>query len=303
MKLAVQLNSFINPEGTAGIADQIAERAVWAEAAGFKTFFMMDHFFQLEGIGPFEDPMLDVFSVLSYVAGKTKTIKLGQMVLGVTYRNPAIAIKQQTTLDVLSGGRSYFGIGAAWFEREHLAVGIPFPTLKERFERLEEQLQIAKQLWGDSNGPFNGQHYQLVETVHSPQPLSRPHPPILIGGSGEKKTLRMVAQYGDACNITTAKGIDVLRQKLAVLQEHCTNLGRDYADIEKTSNGGFGKLSRSGAEGTMHPDEAFAFLEQLAASGIDTALMGILAVDAPDSREIVEQELIPFAESLTVAGR
>lgn len=303
MQIAVQLNTFINAQGTAGIADQIAERAIWAESAGFKTFFMMDHFFQLESLGPFEDPMLDVFSVLSYVAAKTSTIKLGQMVLGVTYRNPAIAIKQQSTLDVLSGGRSYFGIGAAWFEREHVALGVPFPTLKERFERLEEQLQIAKQLWSEENGPFNGKYYQLAETVHSPQPLSRPHPPILIGGSGETKTLRMVAQYGDACNITTAQGVEVLRHKLNVLQDHCTRLGRDYADIEKTSNGGFGPLSRSGAEGTMHPDKAFAFLEDLAASGIDTALMGILAVDAPESREIVEKELMPFAASLSVAGR
>jgi alkanesulfonate monooxygenase SsuD/methylene tetrahydromethanopterin reductase-like flavin-dependent oxidoreductase (luciferase family) len=133
--------------------------------------------------------------------------------------------------------------------------------------------------------------------------LSRPHPPILIGGSGEKKTLRMVAQYGDACNITTAKGIETLQHKLNVLQEHCSNLGRDYAEIEKTSNGGFRPLSRSGADGTMHPDEARTFLEQLAASGIDTALMGILAVDSPESREIVENELIPFADALPVAGR
>ncbi|MCC6704112.1 MAG: LLM class F420-dependent oxidoreductase [Thermomicrobiales bacterium] len=303
MKLAVQLNTFLNDEGTAGIADQIADRAVWAEQTGFKTFFMMDHFFQLGQLGPFEDPMLDVFGVLSYVAAKTKTINLGQMVLGVTYRHPAITIKQQTTLDVLSGGRTYFGIGAAWFEREHHALGVPFPPLKERFERLEEQLQIAKQLWSGDNGPFEGKHYQLTETVHAPQPLSSPHPKIMIGGSGEKKTLRMVAQYGDACNIGVSGGIDVLQHKLAVLRDHCSNLGRDYAEIEKTSNGGFGPLSRSGADGTMHPDEAFKFLEGLAASGVDTALMGILAVDAPESREIVEQELMPFAESLPVAGR
>lgn len=303
MKLAVQLNTFLNDQGTAGIADQIADRAIWAEQAGFKTFFMMDHFYQLGNLGPFEDPMLDVFGVLSYVAGKTSTINLGQMVLGVTYRNPVVTIKQQSTLDVLSGGRSYFGIGAAWFEREHLAMGIPFPSLKERFERLEEQLQIAKQLWSDETGPFNGQHYQLAETVHAPQPLSRPHPKILIGGSGEKKTLRMVAQYGDACNIATSGGIDNLRHKLNVLQDHCSNLGRDYAEIEKTSNGGFGPISRSGAEGSMHPDEAFKFLEELAASGVDTALMGILSVDSPESRTIVEEELMPFAESLAVAGR
>ncbi len=303
MKLAVQLNSFLNDEGTAGIADQLADRAVWAENTGFKTFFMMDHFFQVGGMGPFEEPMLDVFGVLSYVAAKTSRINLGQMVLGVTHRNPVIAIKQQTTLDVLSGGRSIFGIGAGWFEREHAALGIPLPSIKERFERLEEQLQIAKQLWSNETGPFEGKHYQLAETIHSPEPLSRPHPTILIGGSGEKKTLRLVAQYGDACNIGTSAGIETLRHKLNVLQGHCADLGRDYAEIEKTSNGGFGRLSRSGDEGTMHPDEAFKLLEDLAASGIDTALMGILAVDSPESREIVEKEVMPFAESLAVAGR
>lgn len=303
MKLAVQYNNFLTDQGAAGIAEQVAERAVWAEQTGFKTFFMMDHFFQLEGLGAFDDPMLDVFSVLSYVAAKTERINLGQLVLGVTYRHPAIAIKQQTTLDVLSGGRSYFGIGAAWFEREHHALAVPFPPLKERFERLEQQLQIAKQLWSEETGPYNGVHYQLAETVHAPQPLRKPHPPILIGGSGEKKTLRMVAQYGDACNIGLRDGIPGLQHKLSVLQEHCRTQGRDYAEIEKTSNGGFGPLSRSGKDGTMHPDEAFALLEQLAASGIDTAVMGILSVDAPESREIVEKELMPFAESLAVAGR
>jgi F420-dependent oxidoreductase-like protein len=303
LKVALQLNKFLNPDGTRGIANQVADRAMWAEQAGFSTFFMMDHFYQIEPLGPAEEPMLDVFSVLSYVAAKTSTIDLGQMVLGVTYRHPGILIKQATSLDVLAGGRTYFGIGAAWYEREHLGLGVPFPPLKERFERLEETLQIAKQMWSDETGPYNGVHYQLAETLNQPQPISAPHPKILVGGSGEKKTLRMVAQYGDACNVSMASGIDTLAHKLAVLREHCDRLGRDYAEIEKTSNGGFDRISRSGEPGTMSPEAAIERLEQLAELGVDMALFGISAVDQPESRELMEREIIPAARSIAVAGR
>lgn len=303
MNVALQLNKFLNPDGTRGIANQIADRAVWAEQAGFSTFFMMDHFYQIEGLGPAEEPMLDVFSVLSFVAGKTSTINLGQMVLGVTYRHPGILIKQATSLDVLAGGRTYFGIGAAWYEREHLGLGVPFPPLKERFEQLEEALQIAKHMWSDDNGPYNGTHFHLAETLNSPQPISTPHPKILVGGSGEKKTLRMVAQYADACNISMANGIDVLAHKLDVLRGHCERLGRDYADIEKTANGGFQRISRSGEEGTMTPESAIERLEQLASLGIDTAIFSIGAIDEPESRALMEREIIPAANALVVAGR
>jgi F420-dependent oxidoreductase-like protein len=303
LKLALQLNQFLNLDGTNGIADQIADRAIWAEQAGFSTFFMMDHFYQIESLGPAEDPMLDVYSVLSYVAAKTSTIDLGQMVLGVTYRHPGVLIKQATTLDVLAGGRTYFGIGAAWYEREHLGLGVPFPPLKERFERLEETLQIAKQMWSDDDGPYEGVHYRLAETLNRPQPISTPHPKILVGGSGEQKTLRMVAQYANACNISMANGLDALAHKLDVLRGHCDRLRRDYADIEKTSNGGFQRISRSGDDGTMTPDAAIERLSQLAALGIDTALMGIGSVDHPESRELVQHQIIPAATAMPVAGR
>ncbi len=303
MNVAVQLNEFHNAGSTSNLAGYVADSAMWAEQAGFSTFYMMDHLFQIDTRWSAEDPMLDVFAVLSYLAAKTSTIHLGQMVLGVTYRHPGVLVKQATSLDVLAGGRTYFGIGAAWYEREHLGLGVPFPPLKERFERLEETIQIALQMWSDDNGPYAGTHYQLAETLNQPQPISSPRPKILVGGSGEQKTLRMVAQYADACNISIANGRDVLEHKLRVLRDHCQRLGRDYGEIEKTSNGGFKRISRSGDDGTMTPDEAIEQLSQLAALGVDTALIGIGSVNAPESREIMEREIIPAAASMTVAGR
>lgn len=298
MKIGLQYNDFREPGGTPEIAARIAERAQWAEAAGFHTFFMLDHLFQVPNVGPAEEPMLEVFSTLAYVAGKTSTIKLGQMVLGVTYRQPGLLIKEATTLDVLSGGRTYFGIGAAWYEREHYGLGLAFPPVKERFEMLEETLQIAKQMWSENNGPYAGKYYRLAETINSPQPLSAPHPPILIGGSGEKKTLKLVAQYADASNINLTEGVEGLKRKLAILQEHCANVGRDYAEIEKTSNGGFLPLSKSGAEGTMSPEQAIDLLGQLKEAGVEQALIGLKVTFPEESRELIAAELIPAAAKL-----
>lgn len=298
MKIGLQYNDFREPGGTPEIAARVAERAQWAEAVGFHTFFMLDHLFQVPNQGPAEEPMLEVFSTLAYVAGKTNTIKLGQMVLGVTYRQPGLLIKEATTLDVLSGGRTYFGIGAAWYEREHLGLGLAFPPLKERFEMLEETLQIAKQMWSENNGPYSGKHYQLAETINSPQPLSSPHPSILIGGSGEKKTLKLVAQYADASNINLTEGVEGLKRKLAILQEHCATVGRDYAEIEKTSNGGFLPLSKSGAEGTMSPEQAIDLLGQLEEAGVAQALIGLKTTFPEESRELIATELIPAAAKL-----
>ncbi|MGH2551072.1 MAG: LLM class F420-dependent oxidoreductase [Thermomicrobiales bacterium] len=296
--MSLQYNDFREQGGTTEIASKVAERAQWAEAVGFHTFFMLDHLFQVPNVGPADEPMLEVFSTLSYVAGKTSTIKLGQMVLGVTYRQPGLLIKEATTLDVLSGGRTYFGIGAAWFEREHLGLGLAFPPVKERFERLEETLQIAKQMWSDNNGPYNGTHYQLAETITSPQPLSAPHPPILIGGAGEKKTLKLVAQYADASNINLTEGVDGLKRKLAILREHCDTVGRDYAEIEKTSNGGVLPLSKSGVEGTMSPEQAIDLLGQLKEAGVTQALIGLKTTFSDESRELIATELIPAAAKL-----
>jgi F420-dependent oxidoreductase-like protein len=178
--------------------------------------------------------MLEGYSALAFAAGITKRIKLGTMVTGVTYRHPGLLVKQVTSLDVLSGGRAYFGIGAGWFEREHLGLGVPFPALSERFTRLEETLQIAQQMWSGNTAPFVGKHYQLAEPINQPPALSRPHPPILIGGSGEKKTLRLVARYADACNLFGAD-LGELERKLEILRRHCDEVGRDYDAIEKTT--------------------------------------------------------------------
>jgi len=298
LKLSLLYNDFRDSAGTPAIGPRLAERAKWAEDAGFHAFFMIDHFFQTPLQGPPDGPMLDVYSALSFVAARTERIMLGPMVLGVMNRQPGPLIKQATTLDVLSGGRSYLGIGAGWFERELTAFGLPFPPVAERFERLEETLQIAKQMWSQSSGPYNGKHYRLAETLNAPQPLRAPHPPILIGGSGEKRTLRLVARYADASNMNLDEGIDSLKRKLAILQDHCLHAGRDYAGVEKTSNGGFLPLSKSGAKGTMSPEQAIDLLGQLKEAGIEQALIGLKVVIPEDSRELIATELIPSVAKL-----
>src|SRR6266513_85836 len=200
MKIGLQVNAFTWEGGDAKIGETFGAIGRRAEEAGFDSLWVMDHFFQIQGIGPAEWPMLEGYSALSFIAGQTSRIKLGTMVTGVTYRYPGILVKTATTLDVLSGGRAYLGIGAAWNEREHLGLDVPFPPMKERFERLEETLQIAYQMWSGEVVPYHGKHYHLEQTLNSPQAITRPHPPILLGGGGEQKTLRFVAKYGDACN-------------------------------------------------------------------------------------------------------
>src|ERR1043166_8678914 len=237
MKIGLQVNNFTWEGGDAKIGEIFGAIGRRAEDAGFDSLWVMDHFFQIQGIGPAEWPMLEGYSALSFIAGQTSRMKLGTLVTGVTYRYPGILMKTVTTLDVLSGGRAYLGIGAAWNEREARGLGVPFPPVKERFERLEETLQIAKQMWSGNHGPYNGKHYQLAETICSPLPLSKPHPPILIGGMGEKKTLRLVAQYADACNFFAGPDLEALQRKLSVLRQHCETVGRNYAEIEKTTLG------------------------------------------------------------------
>jgi F420-dependent oxidoreductase-like protein len=241
MKIGLQVPNFTWPTCPNGMRTKLAEIAQAADETGFTSLWVMDHFFQIGGrdrsglLGPAEDDMLEGYSTLAYLAGLTKKVKLGTLVTGVVYRHPGILIKTVTTLDVLSGGRAYLGIGAAWNEREARGLGIPFPGIKERFERLEETLQIASQMWSENNGVYNGKHFKLAETLCNPQPLTKPHPPILIGGGGEKKTLRLVAQYADACNLFAGMGTDTLRAKLDILKKHCEVVGRDYAEIEKTT--------------------------------------------------------------------
>jgi F420-dependent oxidoreductase-like protein len=193
----------------------------------------MDHYFQMDWMAPAEDPMLEGYTALGFVAGVTERLRLRLLVTGVTYRHPGLLAKAVTTLDVLSGGRAELGIGAAWYEREHRGLGVPFPPTAERFERLEEAIQICLQMWSDDDGRFEGRHYQLEETICRPEPLSQPRPRILIGGAGERKTLRLVAQYADACNIIGSK--DVVAHKIDVLRRHCDEVGRDANDIEVTA--------------------------------------------------------------------
>jgi len=294
MKIGLQVPSFTWPDGPKEIGSKLAEIARTADDNGFASIWVMDHFFQIGGrdrtgfLGPAEDYMLEGYSTLSYLAAITKKVKLGTLVTGVVYRHPGILIKTVTTLDVLSGGRAYLGIGAAWNEREALGLGVPFPPIKERFERLEETLQIANQMWSDNNGPYNGKHFQLAETLCSPQPLSKPHPPILIGGAGEKKTLRLVAQYADACNLFAQMGTETVRNKLDILKGHCEKVGRDYAEIEKTA------LSTAHlAPEKMSPADVIQQCRALAAIGIQQVIFNMPNVHEIKPLETFGREIIP----------
>ncbi|MDQ2808304.1 MAG: LLM class F420-dependent oxidoreductase [Chloroflexota bacterium] len=279
MRIGLQIPVFKWPGGDAALGSTLARIAREAEAAGFYSLWVMDHFFQIQMVGPAEDPMLEGYSALSFMAGVTQTVKLGTMVTGVTYRYPGLLVKTATTLDVLSGGRAYLGIGAAWNEEEHKGLGVPFPPLKERFELLEDALQLAHQMWSDKNdAPFDGKHAHLTRTLNSPQAVSKPHPPILIGGTGEQKTLRFVAQYGDACNLFLQLGDEVVRRKLDVLRGHCDTAGRPYSDIEKTSLDSF--LVGSG-EGALSGQALVDRIGHAADLGFDHAIFSIRNVSEP----------------------
>lgn len=233
MRVGIHFVNFTLPGVPESLGPTLAETAHIAEDSGVSVFTLMDHWFQMEMMATSEDPMLEGYTSLGFLAGHTKTMRLGLLVTGVTYRHPGLLAKIVTTLDVLSEGRAQLGIGAAWYEREHRGLGVPFPPLAERFERLEETLQICLQMWSDDNGPYQGKHYQLAETICSPPPISAPHPRILVGGSGERKTLRLVAQYADACNMFASSPSDIAH-KLEVLGQHCETAGRDPATIDKT---------------------------------------------------------------------
>jgi F420-dependent oxidoreductase-like protein len=286
MRIGLQIPNFTWPGGPARIGGTLGDIARAADDAGFSSLWTMDHFFQIGPVGPPEMDMLEGYSTLSYLAAVTKKLRLGTMVTGVPYRYPGILVKTVTTLDVLSGGRAYLGIGAAWFEQEAKGLGTPFPPVATRFELLEEALQIAKQMWSDDNGPYHGHHNHLAETLCSPQPLSRPHPPILVAGGGEKKTLRLVAQYADACNLFGDAA--AVAPKLEVLKAHCDRLGRDYAEIEKTTLG-----TAHLAAGQMTAKDIVAHCKALAAIGVDQALFNMPNVQDITPLEIFGREVIP----------
>ena len=265
MKLGAHLMRF-DSVPPAQLRDELAATADAAETAGLTWLSVMDHYFQMEPAGfPRSDPMLEAYTTLGYLAGRTSTVQLGVLVTGVTYRHPGLLAKIGATLDVLTGGRATMGLGAAWYEREHLALGVPFPPLAERFERLEETLQICRQMWDPANnGPYEGVHFSLAETLCSPLPLSKPE--ILVGGGGERKTLRLVAQYADACNFM-APTPDELAHKLDVLREHCERLGRDYSEIRVTMNLNGARLLEGDVAGFVDEVRPYAAL------GVDTVML------------------------------
>ncbi|MER6943002.1 LLM class F420-dependent oxidoreductase [Nonomuraea sp. NPDC000554] len=287
MRLGLTCPRFTWPGGDAAIAGRFAAVARGADEAGLHSLWVMDHFFQIPNFGAVEDPMLEAYGALSYAAALTSRVTLGALVTGAVYRAPGVLVKQVSTLDALSGGRAVLGIGAGWYEQEARGLGLRFPSLAERFERLEETLQIAKQMWSDDDKPYEGRYYRLERTLNAPQA----RPPILIGGSGEKKTLRLVAEYADACNLL--HGADV-PHKLGVLRAHCERLGRPYEEIEKT-------LHMRVPDGES-VEESVQRCGDLAAQGIDHVIVAVPDPSA-DSTLARLSELAARISGITPAGR
>lgn len=289
MKLGLQLPRFNWPGTPENTALKLAEIAKTVDQGGFNSLWVMDHFYQIApGLGAEDDPMLEGYSTLHYLAAVTEKVMLGTLVTGVIYREPAFLVKQVSGLDVLSGGRAYFGVGAAWYEEEAVGMGFPFPPVATRFEMLEEALQIAHQMFKDDRSPYNGKHYQLKKPILSPQPLTKPYPPIMIGGMGEKKTLKFVAQYADACNLFLRAGMDTLKHKLDVLQGHCADLGRDYGEIEKTV---LGTVDMSDGDGSVR--KLIDLAGELGELGFDHLIFNMTNPHEITPLELIAQKVIP----------
>jgi F420-dependent oxidoreductase-like protein len=293
LKIGLAVSDFTWPDGPQRIGRTFGRIAMDAEQAGLRSLWVMDHFFQIPVFGPPEHEMLEAYTTLAFAAGHTERIELGALVTGVTPRHPGVLAKTVTTLDVLSCGRAWLGIGAAWNEQESRGLGIPFPPLAERFERLEETLQILRQMWAGDARPFEGRHYRLERPLNSPNALRRPHPPILIGGGGERKTLRLVARYGDACNLFESGGLDELRRKLEVLRGHCAELERPYEEIEKTT---YGQLT-----GSESVDELMERFGRLSEIGIGHAIVEPPDHDREGSLDRLA-EVVPAAARLSAPG-
>ena len=284
MELGIHFANFTLPGGPAAIGPILSDTARAADEGGCATFTLMDHYFQMEEFADRHEPMLEGYTALGFLAGRTERLTLGLLVTGVTYRHPGLLAKIVTTLDVVSGGRAQLGIGAAWYEREHLALGVPFPPVSERFERLEETLQICHQMWSDDESPFEGKHYQLAETICSPRPVSSPRPRILVGGSGEQKTLRLVARYADACNLFAAEPAEVAH-KLEVLDRHCADEQRDPASITRTILGMSDPLA--------DVDAFLGSMEEYAALGIQMVEVMPLVEDPAAFVTRLGEEVVP----------
>jgi len=287
VELGVHVSKFTWPNGPQKLAQDLTRIAVAAEDAGLTKLSVMDHVWQIGPVGPPELDMLEAYTALGYLAARTKKIELLAWVTAVVYREPGLLAKAVTTLDVLSEGRAWLGIGAAWNEDESHGLGLPFPSTKERFERLEEALQICLQMWSDSEEPYAGTHYQLARTLNSPQSISRPHPPILIGGAGEKKTLRLVAQYAQACNLFASPD---LARKLEILREHCEAVGRDYDEIQKTV-----MFSIDPGENGENVEALLEKLRGLAELGVTHVQGSIPGVESIRPLEILGEQVVPEA--------
>jgi F420-dependent oxidoreductase-like protein len=288
MKLGVHLADFTWPDGPQALGSDLKTVARAAEDCGFTKLSVMDHVWQIGGVGPPEHEMLEAYTALGYLAGCTSRVELLAWVTAVVYREPGLLAKCVTTLDVISGGRAWLGIGAAWNADEARGLGLPFPPTGERFERLEEALQICLQMWSGDESPYTGKHYQLERTLNSPQPLSRPHPPILIGGGGEQKTLRLVAQYAQACNLFAGPELE---HKLDVLRGHCESVGRDYDEIAKTV-----MMPLDPGQHGEHVDEILERLRGLAPLGVSHVHGWVANVSAITPLELLGERVIPIAD-------
>ena len=284
VEVGIHFMNLTLPGGPGAIPGHILDTAEAAEAAGCTMFTFMDHYFQMERFASAEDPMLEGYTSLGFVAARTERMKLGLLVTGVSYRYPGLLAKIVTTLDVLSGGRAVLGIGAAWYEREHVGLGVPYYPIAERLERLEETLQICLQMWSDDNGPYQGKHYTLAETICVPPPIQRPRPKILIGGGGERKLLRLVARYADANNLFSSSPEEV-RHKLDVLARHCEDVGRDRSEIMNTTIA------------TIGPDtDTSEFVESMAAYanlGMQHVQVSLLGPEPAKLVERIGREIVP----------
>jgi len=298
MKVGLQICSFTWPGGPEAIGPTLARVAKDADDAGFDSIWVMDHFFQIRGVGRVEEPMLEGMTTLGFLAANTTRARLGLMVGGVHYRQPGLWVKATTTLDVLSGGRAWLGIGAAWNEGESRSLGFHFPPLGERFELLEDTLRMAHAMWeGErgSEGELDGRHIHATRLLNSPQSISRPRVPIMVGGGGERKTLRLVAQYADACNVFGSP--EAIARKYAILDEHCAAVGRDPTEIERTTlqNVRLGPPERGRTE---EPQEVVDRLAELSDAGADHVIVELKDVHEPAYIETAGRDILPALHAL-----
>lgn len=294
MYIGLQIPSFKAPGGTAAIRPKLKEIVTTAEASGFYSLWVMDHYYQIKGMfgEAYTDPMMESYTTLGYFAGLTEKAYLGVLVTGVIYRYPSVLMKMVNTLDILSGGRAYLGIGAAWYAEEAKGFGIPYPSTSQRFEQLEDNLKLALAFWDGDETSFEGQHFSAPGITNNPRPLSEPHPRIMIGGTGPKKTLRMVAQYADACNIGAWVGKDNMQKALDTLKGHCETLGRDYDAIEKTA------LSTVHLSGDDTVDSVIRRLEELSGMGFSHVIFNMPDVYTITPLETFAREIIPAVAGL-----